>query len=442
MCISDYNKSNRKPIACLYCNYKSCSGCTRQYLLNSTRNPDCMSCHVEWNREFIDDNFPKTFRTGELKKHRELVLLEREKSLLPSTMPLIELHRDIENEEKEAEKLRLKMEQANRHYYMKVDDISRLRRRYHRLETGHATDVSERKNFVRNCPAGECKGFLSTQWKCGLCETWVCPDCHEIKAAREDTNHTCKPENVETAKALAKDTRPCPKCAAAIFKIDGCDQMWCTLCHTAFSWRTGNIETTRVHNPHYYEWMRRQNNGVIPREPGDGPQGCGDQMIDVYTLRRLMTNARVDATESNTIAIIHRMITHVENWEMQRFNVPDRLDQYANQDLRIRYFLEGLDEETWKSQLQQREKKWERKRAMRQVLTMFVNVAKDLMRKVQVELTSGHNGQYEQNRNRLSEILDEFEELRKYFNDSSFAVCKRFESRSLFRLDNNWSFNN
>ena len=54
--------------------------------------------------------------------------------------------------------------------------------------------------------------------------------------------------------------------------------MWCVKCHTAFSWRTGAIET-KIHNPHYYEWMRSKSaNGEIPREEGDAAgQGTEDE---------------------------------------------------------------------------------------------------------------------------------------------------------------------
>ena len=75
-----------------------------------------------------------------------------------------------------------------------------------------------------------------------------------------DTAHVCNPDALATARLIATDTKPCPKCGELITKVDGCDQMFCVMCHTPFCWRTGQVITHgAVHNPHYYEWQRQMN---------------------------------------------------------------------------------------------------------------------------------------------------------------------------------------
>ena len=125
-------------------------------------------------------------------------------------------------------------------------EVNSLRIKYNRL-LDRNTERRERVMFIKACPSENCRGFLSNQWKCGICEQWTCPDCHEIKGPNRDTPHVCDENAKATAALLADDTKSCPSCGVNIYKIEGCDQMWCTECHTAFSWRTGRIENN-IHN--------------------------------------------------------------------------------------------------------------------------------------------------------------------------------------------------
>lgn len=124
--------------------------------------------------------------------------------------------------------------------------------------------VPVRRAYLRPCPASACNGFLSSAWRCPLCDTHVCHQCHAVR--RE--NHVCSADDLATADALRLDTKPCPKCAAPVYKSGGCDQMFCTACNTSFSWRTLAIVTRNFHNPHYFEWLFRN--------PAPGPRALTD----------------------------------------------------------------------------------------------------------------------------------------------------------------------
>jgi hypothetical protein len=121
--------------------------------------------------------------------------------------------------------------------------------------------VEERRKFVMPCQYEGCRGMLSSSYKCELCEKYTCPQCFgAIDGAKDD--HRCVQEDIDTADELRRNTKPCPQCGTRISKIDGCDQMWCVECKTAFSWARGTIESGNIHNPHFFQWMR-QNGGQI-----------------------------------------------------------------------------------------------------------------------------------------------------------------------------------
>ena len=234
ICADTLNRSNRKEIKCLFCNYSACRSCIEQYLLQSSENV-CMNCKAVWNREFLDENLTKVFMKGKYKKRREDILMDKQKALLQSTLPVAETRKNAKTRLGEIserrdylyEQIRIMNEELH-----KMDNESyRLR---NQLTTTKAEDI-QKKQFVKKCPNGECRGFLSTRWKCGLCNINVCSECHEIKETNNNENndniennenienpHVCKPENVETAKLLAKDCKNCPKCGTYIYKIEGC----------------------------------------------------------------------------------------------------------------------------------------------------------------------------------------------------------------------------
>jgi hypothetical protein len=143
----------------------------------------------------------------------------------------------------------------------------------------------KRETFVQACPNSDCKGMLSQKYKCSTCEVTFCPRCLEPKA----TGHECNKDLVDTIDLIKATSKKCPKCSERIDKDSGCDQMWCPTCKVAFSWRTGKIETGYIHNPHYFDYMRRTGQ-AIARAPEnqanvDPCRGLSDEMFN--ELRKL-----------------------------------------------------------------------------------------------------------------------------------------------------------
>ena len=399
VCCEAFTLQLRKKITCNYCDYGACSACAQQYLLASAQDAHCMSCRNGWNREFMGASFPKSFVNGQYKLHREQVLLDREKALLPDSQLMLENYRIAQQLERLVVSNDNEMRDLRRRINELTWDVQRDRDQIHRIRVGgYTTDGDphgagregrERRQFVRACPADNCRGFLSSQWKCGTCELFCCPTCHEVKGEDRDAPHTCDPDVAASAALLARDTKPCPKCASMIYKIDGCDQMWCTQCQTAFSWRSGAVVVNAIHNPHYYDWLRRANGGgEIPREPGDVPPGgqpgqpggppngpCGALGLPgAYDLGRRI-RAHGDETRWSRLMEVHRLARHLQDTVLRRLRGHFRAED--NADLRLQYLLKNIDEAEWRRKLQQREKKREKDLAVRQVYEMFVAVATD-----------------------------------------------------------------
>jgi hypothetical protein len=91
---------------------------------------------------------------------------------------------------------------------------------------------------------------------CGNCETEMCLRC--MRAIEKSSKHICNPDDIKSVNEIKKTSKNCPTCLISISKIEGCDQMFCTECHTPFSYNTGKrIEREFFHNPHYTEFLEK-----------------------------------------------------------------------------------------------------------------------------------------------------------------------------------------
>lgn len=271
--------------------------------------------------------------------------------------------------------------------------------------------------FIRPCPGPDCRGFLSTAWKCGICNCWTCPDCHEFKGENRTTEHTCTPENVATAALITRESKACPKCGVRISKIDGCDQMWCTACNTAFNWKTGIVATGPVHNPHYFEYLRRQ--GLNPTAQPNNP--CGDRQLDQQVVTTLFNRGYMPYRTRG--APVKKLTTSEwlgEVWRIMRQDEDElRYAQEANdaetlRQLRVKYMANEINEEDWKTILQRTEKDHRYHMAKRQVQEVFAGGSRDLIRRV---LEPTHDKE---------DIRTQIQNLIDYCNESYKNVSKQF----------------
>jgi len=261
----------KKPIHCKGCPSEFCKECIQTHLISLEGEPSCPSCHYIWDKDFCEDNLTKKFMRGAYKKTRMELLYKSEEKKLKKTMKDVE--NIIKSEEytdiisAEAEEIRKMQEELN----SKKNKLRDMRETQRNLRLPNYISETE---FKTKCPNADCNGFLNEDFTCILCSTSFCNKCLEkitktVHGGESKTNnHVCDPEKLATYEMIKKECKPCPGCAEPISKINGCDQMWCTKCHVAFSWDTGKIDYGRIHNPHFIEW-EKQNGGSVLRQPGE-----------------------------------------------------------------------------------------------------------------------------------------------------------------------------
>lgn len=253
------NKSDHKHAQCPSCRTDMCRTCVRKCLLDSVLDPCCPSCKLEWDTEFINNLCGKTWTFQVLRKHRQTVLLDREKAKLPGDADSLALYKQFQVLREQAAKLRKDAEIKKREYEDADAVAQQVTMRSHTLRYGALGKSAKKKSeweFTHPCSSpSKCPGFLSTVGKCKVCEMWTCLKCFEFKGPSKDSEHECSPDNIASAEFIKKSTKRCPECGVPCTRVSGCTQMWCPQCHTSFSYRTGEVYRQAVHNPERIDWL-------------------------------------------------------------------------------------------------------------------------------------------------------------------------------------------
>ena len=442
VCCEAFTDVKRLAVTCAYCQYDACATCYKQYIVASMQDAHCMRCRHVWSRDTLLGYFSTTWLNGEYKKHRQRILIDREKQLLPESQGMVANYREAKRLREGLVQKKATLTCLQRRTIDLTRDIHNDRYRADRLEAGGYAGTGDndartrraRTEFSAPCPVDACRGFLSEAMVCGTCEATACTACGVLLG---DDPHACNPNDVASFKAIKKDTKPCPKCAVPTYKISGCSQMWCVSCHTPWDWATNEIAEGVIHNPHYFQYLReRSATGEIPRQPGDNrqpadcnrlqfPQGWDMQRrvrrdLDALTGTTRPTEADMDTEPYKTarykgdvlVAILRKLI-HISEVELRRLR--NRYRNTDNADLRLKYLINDIGDDELKVLLQRREKRRDKDLAVRDIYQMACDTGRDALWAYMDELVT------------MEDTLRELEALRSYANDNLRTVFANFK---------------
>lgn len=382
ICVRTYNSTRRSPIGCVSCNEKACETCIRTYLLGESDGiPKCMFCNEVWTQEFLALHTPNAFHNKKFRDHKAQILMEKEKSLLPSTQMILHQEKEYENEIGDLNSHMDDLHEQIHILNMKKEEIIEKRLAL-RGKTSKTSIIVPK--FCINCPGEECKGFIFKD-KCDICGTVICKKCHIVlktgkeEESEERVKHECKEDDIATVKFIKGSSKNCPSCKVLIYKISGCHVMFCCKCFTSFHWKTLKIITREGarHNPHYWEWFR-SGGREVPRVEGDIV--CGGLVTPNQLVPFTNSLSPFDNNTSIKLGKFLMMVNHVQDITILQYPVIESMGD--NLELRIKYIQNKLPEKKFVSNIKKIQKSMEKNMEINQILQTFVMAGIDIYQKL------------------------------------------------------------
>ena len=363
---------------CLFCPDVCCLECIQKGLLINESEPHCMFCKKLISMEHIMTINPRSWIKKMYLPHVTKIRVQQEMNLLIndqseaktilklralraeySKLPLIKRIKKIY---KDPQQLQSKLEETRK-------EQLRIRKEIKSLEISPPKQ-NKQKSFHGFCPTDNCKGMLDENFTCQLCDVLVCHDCGELLTK----DHKCLEENKKSFQSVQKDSKPCPQCGVPIFQSSGCDQMWCVLCYTPFSWSSGKRIKGVIHNPHYYEWLSSDNHAG----GGHTQELNCDELPTAPQFRNFLYFHYPNDSSIHFWYKIHQAITHLREIVIPLLNH----DNIPNDNsLRVKYLIGDIDEKGWCHLLQYRQERRMKCNALYFITDLSIQLFTDLIGK-------------------------------------------------------------
>jgi hypothetical protein len=317
ICCSTQKKT--KEVICARCDLHFCIKCQITY-----GKSDCMNCHIEFSKTFMNKRFGAKFFNTIIKPKLIKKLVDEQKEFLPLMKPIVDWELDNRNKKKTFR------------YGIKE-----------RLLECPLINTSFGKNVIFPCVVLDCNGFVTNN-ECATCHIAICMSCREAMTLP----HVCDIDILKNIALINADTRPCPRCKTNIFRTDGCNHMFCTNCHTHFDWKSGHTLLNST-NGHYTNQARF--NTKVAQVASDvtssaisnecTPFSLYQDLVPLSNINKIYSHKLIRSIyeDSNTIRLI----------KFHKYNERIVLEKYLKklQELQIKYLLNELTIDEWGKQI-------------------------------------------------------------------------------------------
>lgn len=379
-----------KMVVCVNCHMIACKPCTKRILKESKHTARCCKCKHPWTDEFLESLLSSSWLRNDYRKSRLEIWVEQEKSRISLTMPKVK-------RVKRLQVLKQEVKQLHQEAFDLKYRIRRLRNEERRIYALQGQGQGQRQgqgqgnslHYTTRCANVGCKGYVCAEenGQCSACGKITCVHC--MMMCHEPCSHICKEEDLLSAQTIRSNTTPCPKCHTPIEKSEGCDQMFCVVCFTAFSYRTGVEERGEVHNPHMYEIQRQLGiytdlRTLTPlRNIGDVPCGGFPTLQDITKkISRYHPNLRM---YSRRLDVLHQVAqVEIRRWRPKHGDLCE--------DLRIRLILQKISEKRFIAQVGRRHIDNVIKVHYTQILEAFLAASQDVLLRLIQEETPQQGG--------------------------------------------------
>jgi hypothetical protein len=387
----------------------------KTYILEKSTDARCINCHIAIPYDQFIDVFDKKWVLGKYKEHRENILWEREQGLMQVSLQKLVKKRELNVLKNKQRDLCSQMAEVN-------DEINTIK---DFISNNKIKELKTNFQYTHKCIEKSCNGYLNKDFQCDLCQINVCNKCF----IQKNKEHICDPELVETCKLIKSDSKPCPNCAEYISKINGCDQMFCTLC----GWTTGTIENGIIHNPHAHAFF--QNNPDALNDYVNNNNNNNDECRGPIPNYALFNRQKIKITDLIIVRKIEDLFRSTA--EFRQYTRTIYIDyinnnEDENDDLRFKFLEKSILEKQFKSTLFSRSKKRNLKKSVYEIIIPTSEIIENYLWTI-YDIAKNNNKKEEIN-NEISKILNIIYELHLVSNETIKKIYleNNYEPKDIF----------